>query len=739
MAALLAQSSAPPKNARDAFEAGVKAAEGKRFADSQRYFKRAVALDPKYAAAWQALGKLLVEQNDLPAARKAYEGAIRAEPARADFYLELAALEQNAQNWTALADVSGLLLKVNASDYPEAYLLNATGYYQMGDLATAEERARAGEKLDARQQYPKINELLGWILAQKGNSAAEPEKLRWFEAAAEEFRRYLKAAPATKHTEEVRATLEQLESLLPEAPSAREPLNTAIAAKPPAPPPGIVLRSMVTFVQVDVIAQDEKGRPVADLKNEDFTVFDNGKPQKATSFVVETSVQKAAARRPARAPNTFSNRITGTESSRAGYAVILVDWFNSRIGVTQRARPQVMRILRQMGPSDKVALYSLDLAGLRVVNELGSDPSEILKSLSTLNGKQSPCRAKALDDADPHADTLCDDPLMPINMIASYLDRRFRDTLQAFRTIADHLAGVQGRKSLIWISSGIPDLVKSKPEAPPEITNAVAPVRTYGEELNLAVRKLNNAGVSLYPVDPRGLTTISPASIDNGDIQLTTPLMDSLASRTGGVAFHGRNDLDAGIQAALDDSRVTYLLGYYVPQDASQTGFHRLSVKVNRPGVRVRYREGYTIEEPGAVVPEDQKTQLAQASLNLMGATTIPFDVTALRKQNALTLRITVNPANLGLALNGDRWQGKIDVATRFATDKAEDTSTLWFEPIDIDLSRQNYEERSRDGLVFPKTLDIPAGAKKVIVLVRSGALGTVGSLSIPLSDIRQN
>ena len=110
-----------------------------------------------------------------------------------------------------------------------------------------------------------------------------------------------------------------------------------------------------------------------------------------------------------------------------------------------------------------------------------------------------------------------------------------------------------------------------------------------------------------------------------------------------------------------------------------------------------------------------------------MGATTIPFDVTASRKQNVLTLRITVNPANLGLILNGDRWQGKIDVATRFATDKAEEASTLWFEPIDIDLSQQSYEERSRDGLVFPKTLDIPADAKKVIVLVRSSALGTVG------------
>ncbi len=712
-----------------AFEAGLQAEARNRIADARGSFSRAVALYPRYAAAWQALGRLQAGQKELAAARKSYQAAIRAEPAHADLYLELAGLEQDSGNWTALIEVSAQLLKLNASDYPEAYLLNATGYYQTGDLPTAEERARAAEKLDGRQQYPKINELLGWILLQRGNSAQGEERFRRFEAAAGEFRLYLKAAPANKHTEEVRATLEQLERLLPAPPSAREPLSTAAAAKPP----GIVLRSTVTFVQVDVIAQDKDGRPVADLKNEDFTVFDNGKPRPVTSFVVETSVPKPAARQKA-APDTFTNRIAGTDPSRGGYAVILVDWFNSGIHMTQRARPEVMRVLKQIGPSDKVALYSLDVSGLHVVNELGSDPSEIMKSMSTLHGQHSPCRAMSLDGS---GDTVCDDPLMPLNMIADFLARRVRETLQAFRTIADHLAGVPGRKSLIWISSGIPMLVMSKPEAPPEIDNAVAPIHTYGDEVDRAVQKLNNAGVALYPVDARGLPLRSPVTA--GDYQLTTPVMDSLASRTGGVAFHGRNDIDLGIKTALDDSRITYLLGYYVPQDASQTGFHRLSVKVNRPGVKLRFREGYTVEEPGVAVPEDQKTQLAQASLNLMGATTIPFEVTARRKQNALTLRITVNPANLGLTLNGDRWQGKIDVATRFATDKAGEASTLWFEPIDIDLSQQSYDERARDGLVFPKTLDIPADAKKVIVLVRASALGSVGSLTIPLRDVRQN
>jgi VWFA-related protein len=723
LVSLQAQTSAPPRNARDAFEAGVKAAEGKRTFEARRNFQRAVSLYPRYAAAWQALGRLQAGLNELDAARDSYEAAIRAEPSHADLYFELAGLEQNAKNWKALINVSGRLLKINASDYPEVYLLNATGYYQTGDLAPAEERARAGEKLDTRQQYPKINELLGWILLQRGNSADGQERLRSFEAAAEEFRRYLKSAPATKHSEEVRATLEQLESLLPAPASARAALPPAASATPPVPLPGILLRSTVTLVQVDVIAQNKDGRPVADLKNEDFTVLDNGKPRPVTSFVVETTVQKPAARRQA-APNTFTNRLTDADSSRGGYAVILMDWFNTEKRDMQRTRPDVVRAVKQLGPSGKVALYSLDyFHGLHVVNEFGSDVSEVLKSLETMDGQISPCVGGDACDGDPE-------------IVAAFTDGRVTGTLKALQAISDHLAGLAGRKSLIWVSAGIPTLVKLRPDGGTLFPNAIPMNVTYGDRIDEAMRKLNDAKVSLYPVDARGLMAGGQPMTDYG---LTTPIMDWFASRTGGVAFYGRNDIDMGIQTALDDSRVTYLLGYYVPQDASQTGFHRLSVKVNRPGVKLRFREGYTVAEPGAVVPEDQKTQLAQASLNLMGATTIPFDVTASRKQNALTLRITVNPANLGLSLKGDRWQGKIDVATRFATDKSGEASTLWFEPIDIDLSQQNYEERSRDGLVFPKTLDIPADAKKVIVLMRSSALGTVGSLTIPLGEVRQN
>ncbi len=748
LAGLAAQNGTPSRKAREAFEEGQKAALSNRTADARRSYEQAVTLDAGYADAWFALGKLQAGQNELDAARKSFEAAIRAESSRTDFYFELAKLEQGAKNWKGLIDVSGRLLKLNASDYPEAYLLSANGYYGAGNLDAAEERARAGEKLDTRQQYPKLHELLGWILVKRSNAASGEQQLRQYAAAVEEFHQYLKAAPPTAHTEEVRATLDQIAGLLPGGAALREPERPATAANAGSP---LVLRSTTSLVQVDVIAKDGQGRAVEDLKKDDFEVFDNGKPRQIATFVVEkfprTAPAAAPAPRPAAPPNTFTNRIASADSPRGGYSVILMDWFNTGIGNTQRARLDALKALKRMDPGDKVALYSLDRNGLRIVNEFGSSAADIVKSLGSLSGTASPCRAMQLTEMALQLDskgnlispeTLCDDPKIPPQQAAFFLEQRIRETLNALQNIADRLRGAPGRKSLIWISSGVPSFVSETPDAAWLFPDAQIMAKTYGSEFERIFRRLNNAGVSVYPVDARGLPVSriadDPRFPGSAMIQFTTPIMDEFASRTGGVAYYGRNNLDEGIEQAFDDSRVTYLLGYYAPEDDSRAGFHKIGVKARRDGVKLRYREGYSVE-PRAAAPQDRIAQLTKASLAPVDATTIPIDVTADRKQNALTLRVTVNPADLGLVRNGDRWQGRIDVGTLFVAGKAEETSALQFEPIDLDLSEERYEAAARDGLVFPKSLEIPAGADRVKVLVRNGSSGEIGSLTIPGVD----
>ena len=72
--------------------------------------------------------------------------------------------------------------------------------------------------------------------------------------------------------------------------------------------------------------------------------------------------------------------------------------------------------------------------------------------------------------------------------------------------------------------------------------------------------------------------------------------MVELASRTGGNGFFDRNDLDEGMRLALEDLRVSYTLGFHVP-DGATAGLHEITVRVSRPGIKLRYRESYLIPD----------------------------------------------------------------------------------------------------------------------------------------------
>ncbi len=137
-----------------------------------------------------------------------------------------------------------------------------------------------------------------------------------------------------------------------------------------------------------------------------------------------------------------------------------------------------------------------------------------------------------------------------------------------------------------------------------------------------------------------------------------------------------------------------------------------------------------------AAAPEDLNAQLTQAALAAVDATGIPIQITAERKRNALTLRIGSKPGSLGLAHVGGRWRGSIDVATEFVAAKPGTPYPLQFETTELDLSEERYAEAERDGLVFPRTLEIPAGADRVKALIRSGGSGKVGSVTNRLKDV---
>jgi len=159
-----------------------------------------------------------------------------------------------------------------------------------------------------------------------------------------------------------------------------------------------------------------------------------------------------------------------------------------------------------------------------------------------------------------------------------FRQRRVFRTMRAFDDIEHLFARLPGRKSLIWLSAGFPMVVNG------HIGKGVqVPELTFVQDVEAALKKLNKADITLHVVDAVGLPVTTRSYSD---------VMFELALRSGGTVFMGRNDLDEGMREALKEMYSGYTVGFNVADDAV-TGVHEITVRVNRKGLRLRYRESY--------------------------------------------------------------------------------------------------------------------------------------------------
>lgn len=203
-----ATSSLAPKDAKKALEKGRNAAKKAKWEEAQREFEKAVEIYPRYAAAWFDLGRVQEQLKDLEGARKSYAQALKADSKFVSPYLQLASMALHDQKWDDVASNTDHLLRLNPVDFPQAWLFNSVANYYLKNLDAAEKSAREGLSHDASHHLPKMNHLLGVILAQKQDYAG----------AVEQLRDYLRYAPNATDSEEVKKQLAEVEKFTgPEA------------------------------------------------------------------------------------------------------------------------------------------------------------------------------------------------------------------------------------------------------------------------------------------------------------------------------------------------------------------------------------------------------------------------------------------------------------------------------------------------------------------------------------------
>jgi len=193
---------APPE-ARKAYEKGLAELRKNKPAKAQPLLEQAVAIYPKYAAAWYELGGVHMRAGDLAQAEKCFERSKSADPKFISPYLAETELAVREQNWQQTADFSSQLIALDPSDYPQAYYYNALGNLHLQKLDEAGRSAMEARKLDTAHAFPKIYHVLGVIRAEQHD----------YSGAAAALRAYLRLAPDDHDTATARTQLAGMEKI----------------------------------------------------------------------------------------------------------------------------------------------------------------------------------------------------------------------------------------------------------------------------------------------------------------------------------------------------------------------------------------------------------------------------------------------------------------------------------------------------------------------------------------------
>jgi tetratricopeptide (TPR) repeat protein len=191
----------PPK-AQKEYRAACSALKSNRLAASEQHLRKAVQIYPKYVAGWVMLGQILEAQQQPDLARSACSQASDADPKYLASYLCLAEIAGREEKWGEVLRNTTRALELDPVHDPYAYFFSAIAYFNLNQLAEAEQRALKAEELDREHHEPRVQFLLGQIYKARN----DPVK------AAAQLRQYLKYAPTAPDSETVKKDLAKLET-----------------------------------------------------------------------------------------------------------------------------------------------------------------------------------------------------------------------------------------------------------------------------------------------------------------------------------------------------------------------------------------------------------------------------------------------------------------------------------------------------------------------------------------------
>ena len=250
-----------------------------------------------------------------------------------------------------------------------------------------------------------------------------------------------------------------------------------------------------------------------------------------------------------------------------------------------------------------------------------------------------------------------------------------------------------------------------------------------------AAAALNEANVAVNVMDDDGVGDIHRRW---GSQAVWT--LRQLADSTGGKAYVRRNDLESALVEAIETPRITYTLGFYLPDNERDDKFHPLVVRANRPKLNLSYRKGYyagTPPQPGA---PKKREPLENALLDPQDSTGVEIVAEVTRSagtpRDILRISMRLRAAQLSLRQHENEWSGKVEEMF-LETNAAGQLIARVSDTKEFRMSRQVREQFENEGLPITREIGLAEGAARLLIVVRDVESGRTGTLSVPLLEIR--
>ncbi len=216
--------------------------------------------------------------------------------------------------------------------------------------------------------------------------------------------------------------------------------------------------------------------------------------------------------------------------------------------------------------------------------------------------------------------------------------------------------------------------------------------------------------------------------------------MQQLADETGGRAFVNTNDLTGAIRDAVEDSAVTYTLGFYIDSDSLDGKFHELKVQVHRSGLNLRYPKGYFALKDTPATQDERHNNYLVAIRSPLESSSIPITIKVVRVEKPLPHCLSL----FGLLdihkLRFEQIAGSHKGAVEVATIEQDETGKILRQSasrISFDFTESKYSAYLKSGFPFHQFVQPQAGVTTLRIVVEDSTTAQVGSLIIPLSQLK--